>query len=198
MLIDLLVELLLRFLAEPSKFSVNRERRRQMRQLLKRARTLVQEGQYERARVQLGAALALRPDTKRLVADATQMREELARNRKVEDMNILEIRRRSLAIQEKELGPEHPHVALSLNNLAAVYLNQGKYADAESLYRRSLAIREKALGPEHRHVALSLNKLAELTEPGQIRRGRAPLQTLAGNSGEGARARASPCGQNPE
>ncbi|PYU92949.1 MAG: hypothetical protein DMG08_11350 [Acidobacteria bacterium] len=101
-------------------------------------------------------------------------------------------------MQEKELGPEHPHVTLSLNDLAAVYLNQGKYADAESLYRRSLAIREKALGPEHRHVALSLNKLAELTEPGQIRRGRAPLQTLAGNSGEGARARASPCGQNPE
>ena len=88
MLIDLLVELLLRFLAEPSKFSVNRERRRQMRQLLKRARTLLQEGQYERARVQLGAALALRPDTKRLVADATQMREELARNRKEETMNI--------------------------------------------------------------------------------------------------------------
>ena len=88
MLIDLLVELLLRFLAEPSKFSVNRERRRQMRQLLKRARTLVQEGEYERPRVLLGAALALRPDTKRLVADATQMREELARNRKEETMNI--------------------------------------------------------------------------------------------------------------
>ena len=59
-----------------------------MRQLLKRARTLVQEGEYERPRVLLGAALALRPDTKRLVADATQMREELARNRKEETMNI--------------------------------------------------------------------------------------------------------------
>src|SRR6266516_1525282 len=162
MLIDLLVELLLRFLAEPSKFSSNRERRRQMRQPLKRAGTLVQEGQYERARVQLGAALALRPDTKRLVADATQMREELARNRKVEDMNILEIRRRSLAIQEKELGPEHPHVALSLNKLAELYRNQGRYAEAEPLYRRSLAIREKALAPEHPDVARTLNDLALL------------------------------------
>ena len=61
-----------------SEFSVNRERRRQMRQLLKRARGLLQEGEYERARVHLGAALALRPDTKRLRAAATQLRAELA------------------------------------------------------------------------------------------------------------------------
>ena len=72
MLIDLLVELLLRFLAEPSKFSVNRERRRQMRQLLKRARTLVQEGEYERPRVLLGAALALRAGARRKNCDSVE------------------------------------------------------------------------------------------------------------------------------
>ena len=55
---------------------------------MKRTRTLLQEGEYERARMQLGAALALRPDTKRLVVDATGLREELARNRKAEVMNI--------------------------------------------------------------------------------------------------------------
>ncbi len=56
---------------------------------------------------------------------------------------------RSLAIDEKVLGPEHRGVAIDLNNLAALYDDTGKYAEAESLHKRSLAIREKALGPLH-------------------------------------------------
>ena len=54
---------------------------------------------------------------------------------------------------EKALGPEHPDVANSLNNLAALYQAQGRYAEAEPLYKRALAISEKALGPEHPDVA---------------------------------------------
>jgi len=50
----------------------------------------------------------------------------------------------------------------TLNNLALLYVAQGKYAAAEPLYQRSLAIMEKALGPEHPNVATSLNNLAEL------------------------------------
>src|SRR3954452_1144789 len=46
---------------------------------------------------------------------------------------------------EKALGPDHPNVAESLNNLAGLYLAQGGYAEAEPLYKRSLAIFEKAL-----------------------------------------------------
>ncbi len=61
--------------------------------------------------------------------------------------------KRSLAIREKALGPDHPDVASSLNNLGSLYENQGRYADAEPLYKRSLAIREKALGPNHPDVA---------------------------------------------
>ncbi len=67
------------------------------------------------------------------------------------------------ALKEAEgLGPEHPDVAQSLNNLAALYRAQGKYAEAEPLYKRSLAIWEKALGPEHTLVAQSLENLAHL------------------------------------
>jgi hypothetical protein len=29
--------------------------------------------------------------------------------------------KRALAIEEKALGPDHPHVAVSLNNLAVLY-----------------------------------------------------------------------------
>ena len=56
---------------------------------------------------------------------------------------------RSLAIWEKALGKDHPDVANSLNNLAALYYAQGKYEQAEPLYERSLAIDEKALGKDH-------------------------------------------------
>ncbi|HIJ83276.1 MAG TPA: CHAT domain-containing protein, partial [Magnetococcales bacterium] len=72
------------------------------------------------------------------------------------------LHKRSLAIREKALGPDHPGVALGLNNLAGLYRTQGQYAQAEPLYKRSLAIWEKALGPEHPDVAQSLNNLAEL------------------------------------
>ena len=42
-------------------------------------------------------------------------------------------------IEAEGVGPEHPGVALSLNNLAALYDVQGRYAEAEPLYKRSLA-----------------------------------------------------------
>ena len=50
----------------------------------------------------------------------------------------------------------------SLNNLAVLYTEQGRYAEAEPLYKRALAIDEKALGPDHPDVATALNNLAGL------------------------------------
>jgi CHAT domain-containing protein/Tfp pilus assembly protein PilF len=69
---------------------------------------------------------------------------------------------RALAIREKVLGPEHPDVAESLNNLANLYGELGNYSQAEPLHQRALAIAEKVLGPEHPDVARSLNNLAAL------------------------------------
>jgi CHAT domain-containing protein/Tfp pilus assembly protein PilF len=71
---------------------------------------------------------------------------------------------RSLKIYEKALGPEHPRVAMSLNNLAVLLETQGNYAEARPLQERALKIREKALGPEHPDVAMSLNNLAMLLQ----------------------------------
>ncbi len=70
--------------------------------------------------------------------------------------------RQALAIREREEGPEHPDVAATLNNLAAVYGAQGSYAEAQPLLERALAIREKTLGAEHVLTAQSLNNLALL------------------------------------
>ena len=76
----------------------------------------------------------------------------------------IEIAKRSLALAEKQLGPDHPDVGQSLNNLALLYDKQGRYGEAEPLYKRSLALSEKALGPDHPAVGTSLNNLAGLYE----------------------------------
>ena len=57
--------------------------------------------------------------------------------------------RRALAIHERALGPDHPEVAIDLNNLASLLQAKGDYAGAESSFRRALALLEKALGPDH-------------------------------------------------
>jgi tetratricopeptide (TPR) repeat protein len=63
-------------------------------------------------------------------------------------------------VWEKTLGLARPDVTWSLNSLATLYADQGRYAKAEPLYERALAIWEKALGPEHPNVAQSLHNLA--------------------------------------
>ena len=57
--------------------------------------------------------------------------------------------RRSLSINERIYGADHPEVATDLNNLAALYASQGRYSKAEPLYLRSLQICEQRLGVEH-------------------------------------------------
>src|SRR6266699_3350763 len=48
--------------------------------------------------------------------------------------------KQALEIQEETLGPDDPEVATSLNNLAVVYQDERKDAEAEPLYNRALAI----------------------------------------------------------
>ena len=74
----------------------------------------------------------------------------------------IEVTKRSLAIGEKLLGPDHPDVATSLNNMGLLYQEQGRYGEAEPLYKRSLAIREAALGPDHLSLSTSLSNLGML------------------------------------
>lgn len=67
-----------------------------------------------------------------------------------------------VAIAQRVLGPEHPTVAATLNNLAVLYKELGRFSEAVPLYQSSLGIREKALGSNHPDVASSLNNLANL------------------------------------
>ena len=72
--------------------------------------------------------------------------------------------RRAVALDEKSHGPEHPEVAIHLNNLAQLLQATNRLAEAEPLMRRALAIDEKRLGPEHPEVGIRLNNLAVLLQ----------------------------------
>ena len=60
--------------------------------------------------------------------------------------------RRSLAIVESSLGPDHPNVAIRLNNLAGLLRATNRLSEAEPLYRRGLVILwefQRQTGHEH-------------------------------------------------
>ncbi|CAN0549267.1 unnamed protein product, partial [Ectocarpus sp. 8 AP-2014] len=71
---------------------------------------------------------------------------------------------RAIAIGEKTLGPEHPDLAVCLDNLAGLLYEQGKYDEADPLYLRAIEIGEKTLGPDHPDLATRLNNRAGLLE----------------------------------
>lgn len=48
--------------------------------------------------------------------------------------------RRALSIAEKSYGPEHPSVAIRLNNLAALLQDTNRLEEAEPLMQRALII----------------------------------------------------------
>lgn len=62
---------------------------------------------------------------------------------------------RSSDLFEKALGPDHPHVAASLFNLAQLHRERGQFQDAEELLNRIIEIHKQFFGPDHPHVATS-------------------------------------------
>jgi tetratricopeptide (TPR) repeat protein len=70
----------------------------------------------------------------------------------------------SLSITQALHGPDHPEVAIRLNNLAALLQATNRLAEAEPLMRRALDIDERAYGSDHPDVAVDLNNLAQLLQ----------------------------------
>ena len=65
-------------------------------------------------------------------------------------------------MRKRLLGDEHPNVATSLNNLAALYDDKGRYASAESLYQQALELYKRLLGEEHPNTITVRNNLENL------------------------------------
>lgn len=93
------------------------------------------------------------------------------------DTNCVDIEsmyRRSLRIRELSLGPTHPHVAQSLNNLALWLVGTTEPSqfskpkasaalhEAEQLYARALSIRCRTLGNSSIETAATLNNMGTL------------------------------------
>lgn len=55
---------------------------------------------------------------------------------------------------EQQLGQHHPDTAQSLNNLAGLLSNTGRYKEAEPLYRQAIAILLETLGEQHPHTKI--------------------------------------------
>jgi tetratricopeptide (TPR) repeat protein len=72
--------------------------------------------------------------------------------------------RLALEIDEQMLEPDHPKVAIRLNNLAQLLKDTNRLSEAEPLMRRALEIDEKSYGPAHPEVATILNNLALLLQ----------------------------------
>jgi CHAT domain-containing protein/Flp pilus assembly protein TadD len=74
----------------------------------------------------------------------------------------------ALEIARMAFGERDERTLTSLNNLAALYDNQGRYNEAEPLYVQALERRRESLGPDHPDTLISLNNLAFL----YVRQGR--------------------------
>jgi tetratricopeptide (TPR) repeat protein len=71
---------------------------------------------------------------------------------------------RALAIEEKVYGPDHPNVAIEVNNLGSVLRDLGDLQGAKKHFVRALAIGEKFYDPDHPQVAIYANNLGNLLE----------------------------------
>lgn len=84
---------------------------------------------------------------------------------------------RQLEIRRRYLGPEHPDIAASLDNLAVAHGDLGDYDGGVRLDREALAMRRAVYGMDHPDVVQGLMDLAELLKvdgkyPEAVARGR--------------------------
>ncbi len=69
--------------------------------------------------------------------------------------------REAVRLQEADLGPHHPDLANTLNNLGVVCEMAEQPLEAETCYRRAYAIAAAALPPDHPFVITSRENLTE-------------------------------------
>jgi tetratricopeptide (TPR) repeat protein len=72
--------------------------------------------------------------------------------------------RKAARLQEASLGPRHPDLANTLNNLAIVCERTQKPDEAEQYFRRAVSIARTSLAPDHPFVATSQKNLRDFCE----------------------------------
>eukprot|EP00505_MAST-04D_sp_SCG-Rhode-Island_P004308 Stramenopile-MAST_4_protein_4308 len=69
---------------------------------------------------------------------------------------------KSLAINLKVFGPDHPSTARTYGNMASVYKTDGEYTQALAFHEKCLAIQLKTLGPDHPDTAGTYGNMASV------------------------------------
>ena len=75
--------------------------------------------------------------------------------------------RRALAIDEQSFGPDHPEVAIRLNNLAQLLKATSRLAEAEPLMRRMVEILvnfTRATGHPHPHLQAAFRNYSQILD----------------------------------
>jgi hypothetical protein len=94
--------------------------------------------------------------------DASQLIAEAERAAAAGDFESThELLQRAVRRQENDLGPLHPDLANTLNNLAVVAERTGRVSEAEPLYRRAAAIAKAAFAADHPMVVESQQNLED-------------------------------------
>jgi tetratricopeptide (TPR) repeat protein len=94
-------------------------------------------------------------EAKPLLQRAVQILEQ-----QVKQAQQVQLRTSDLPVAER--GVVADFLAIALMSQGNLYYQQGKYAEAKSLYRRALSIWEQSLGPEDQSVAYALMSLGDL------------------------------------
>ena len=84
------------------------------------------------------------------------------RSRQLRGAESLALYQQAQRLRERLWGPEHPSLALNLNNIASELLSLGRPDEALATFRRSLALLEAARSPDHPSLGPPLNNLAVL------------------------------------
>jgi eukaryotic-like serine/threonine-protein kinase len=74
----------------------------------------------------------------------------------------IEPQTRALEIHRRTLGDDHPSTLSSINNMGALLLAQGRYAEVEPYYRQSLEGARRTLGDDHPNTLISINNMGNL------------------------------------
>src|SRR5262249_12792062 len=115
------------------------------------------KGQYRDAAEAFKKALALRQD------DGIILNSIAVSLRASGDLDEAEkYSAKAVEVKGSRLGQYHPATAIATVNLALIYQDQGKLAEAEQIFKQAVEGAERGFGPDDPEVATCLEHYAEL------------------------------------
>jgi eukaryotic-like serine/threonine-protein kinase len=116
-----------------------------------------QQGRYGEARDLYIRSLGILERSRAPQTDVSAVLDDLAKVYARDQQWVLakQTYERALEIDQRDLGDDHPRIALRLNNLAIVAQNMGDLRQAEALFRGALSRNERAYGDRHPDTAIT-------------------------------------------